>query len=406
MQVESLIAGEVEGGAAMDEKSRLSMCRKIMIDFAGLTGLEPTSRSPRRYLWTDAFAVCNFLELWRKTGEAKYKDLALKLVGQVHQVLGRHRGDDARKGWISGLDEKTGTEHPTRGGLRIGKDLNERPPGERFDEHLEWDRDGQYFHYLTKWMGALNQVTVVTGDFTYNRWAVELAKAACERFVYTTPSGDRYMYWKMSIDLSRPLVPSMGHHDPLDGFITFNRLQALAKKDPEKPAGFDLTGEIAAMAALCEGRDWTTDDALGLGGLLSETYRVAKLVAEGAFHQPGLLLLLINASRAGLESFVGQDPLRYPPAYRLAFRELGLSIGLHAVEKLDRFVKEMKGILGDAKSLGAGIQALMRYVPVGEMIEEFWLDDAHRRSGPWLEHQDINMVMLGTSLLPDTFLSP
>jgi hypothetical protein len=29
------------------------------------------------------------------------------------------------------------------------------------------------------------------------------------------------IYWKMSIDLSRALVPSMGQHDPLDGFVTY-----------------------------------------------------------------------------------------------------------------------------------------------------------------------------------------
>jgi hypothetical protein len=34
--------------------------------------------------------------------------------------------------------------------LRIGKQLAERRPGERFDERLEWERDGQYFHYLTR----------------------------------------------------------------------------------------------------------------------------------------------------------------------------------------------------------------------------------------------------------------
>lgn len=376
-----------------------------MADFVTSTGLEPPSELPHRYLWTDAFAVCNLLELWRRTGQAKHRELALKLVEQVHRTLGRHRRDDLRKGWISGLDEKNGEEHPTKGGLRIGKALNERKPGEPFDERLEWERDGQYFHYLTKWMAALNRVTVATGDFTCNRWAVELAKAACKGFVYTKPSGDRSMYWKMSIDLSRPLVPSMGHHDPLDGLITFTRLQARTEKDPEKCGDFDLAREINIMAALCEGRDWTTDDALGLGGLLSDTYWVAELTAAAAFSKPDLLSFLVNASRAGLESFIRQGSLRYPLDYRLAFRELGLSIGLHAVEKLDRFVREKRAIFEKEHGLYSAIEALMGYTPVGDAIETFWLDDLHRRSGPWREHREINMVMLATSLIPNTFLS-
>ena len=33
--------------------------------------------------------------------------------------------------------------HPplTKGGLRIGKEMNERRPGDPLDERLEWDRD-------------------------------------------------------------------------------------------------------------------------------------------------------------------------------------------------------------------------------------------------------------------------
>ena len=87
----------------MHEESSKTLVAHIMDEFARSTGLEPPGESPRRYLWTDAFAVCNFLELWRRTGEDKYKELALRLVDQVHHILGKHREDDSRKGWISGL---------------------------------------------------------------------------------------------------------------------------------------------------------------------------------------------------------------------------------------------------------------------------------------------------------------
>ena len=95
----------------------------------------------------------------------------------MHHTLGKHRKDDTRSGWISGLDEGEGELHPTKGGLRIGKKLNERKPDERFDERLEWDQDGQYYHYLTKWMHALNRVSQVSGNPSYLRWAIELAQA-------------------------------------------------------------------------------------------------------------------------------------------------------------------------------------------------------------------------------------
>ena len=46
---------------------------------------------PRRYLWTAAFALMNALELWRETGEERWREMAAGLVAEVHGVLGRHR---------------------------------------------------------------------------------------------------------------------------------------------------------------------------------------------------------------------------------------------------------------------------------------------------------------------------
>ena len=207
--------------------SELVPAKALMAAFAERTGLVST-RPPQRYLWTDSFAVCNYLALAGRTGEDAFVDLAVRLVDQVHQVLGRFREDDGRQGWISGLDEHEGELHPTRGGLRIGKKLPERGPDDPFDERLEWERDGQYFHYLTRWMHALDQVARATGDLRYHRWACELASTAHRAFVYGAPlSGSGRTVWKMSTDLSRPLVTSMGQHDPLDGFVTCAQLEEL-----------------------------------------------------------------------------------------------------------------------------------------------------------------------------------
>ena len=103
-----------------------AIAARLMSDFATRTGLSPPSRKPSRYLWTDAFAVCNFLELFERTSDEKYRRGATELIDQVHRVLGRYRDDDKRSGWISGLDERAGRRHPTAGGLRIGKPLSER----------------------------------------------------------------------------------------------------------------------------------------------------------------------------------------------------------------------------------------------------------------------------------------
>jgi hypothetical protein len=388
----------------MEQRTSASLVKKVMTEFARLTGLSPASHTPRRYLWTDAFAVCNFLGLYQETGGKEFEDLALQLVDQVHSVLGRHRHDDHRTGWISGLDEENGGLHPTKGGLRIGKQLKERKPSDPFNDRLEWDRDGQYYHYLTKWMHALNRVTKITGDFAYNRWAMELARTAHNKFVYSPSSGSqKRMYWKMSIDLCYPLVPSMGLHDPLDGLVTYSQLQATAAEDPEQSAA-DLKAEIGDMADMCERKSWATDDPLGIGGVLSDAFRVAQLMVKGYFAQTGLLGDLLDASLAGLEAFARKDSLNLPADYRLAFRELGLSIGLGAGERLPELVERNQHTFGRDHGLRGQMKALKQYEPLTEVIESFWLQSENQGGESWIAHRDINLVMLATSLSPDGFL--
>jgi hypothetical protein len=379
--------------------------RDIMLEFAARTGLSPAGPSPDRYLWTDAFAVCNFLGLYRQTGDEQYRRLALLLVEQVHAVLGRHRADDPRKGWISGLDEEEGQRHPTMGGLRIGKKSGERRPEEPFDEESEWDRDGQYFHYLTQWMHALECVSLVTGDPTFTRWAVELAKTAHAAFAYSPRRGEeKRLYWKMSIDLSRPLVPSMGHHDPLDGFVTYSELHTAVSKLSGQTPQPELRGEIADMTSVCKGRDWATDDPLGIGGLLISAWRMGRLILAGGVPNDNLFEAVINDSARSLDYF-DRSSLNLPADYRLAFRELGLSIGLQAATKLNglagRYPELIQGTHGRSR-----IQGLMRHTGLIETINAFWLAGRNRRAATWTGHRMINIVMLATSLSPDGYLSP
>jgi len=387
----------------MKQNVSLAFVRKIMMEFADLTGLSSAAKAPRRYLWTDAFAVCNFMELFRQTRDEVFKNLALQLVDQVHQVLSRHREDDPRNGWISGLGEQEGKLHPTKGGLRIGKKLNERGLEDPFDERLEWDRDGQYYHYLTKWMHALNRVGKVTGNTIYNRWAVELAKAAHAGFIYEpSPGALKHIYWKMSIDLTYPLVQSMGHHDPIDGFITYHEVKASSgfNKLPE----MDLSKEIADMADICKGKSWATHDPLGIGGLLCDVYRAAQLILFTDFQPIDLPEVLLDASLVGLETFSSMNHLMFPADHRLAFRELGLTIGLKAVKRLEKLIKNNSDLFNNGRAIRKRLKNLKRYKSLIGQIEGFWLEPANRQADSWTEHQDINTVMLATSLAPDGYL--
>lgn len=388
--------------AKIPNRSVISV-QEIMTAFAESTGLSGTERPPR-YLWTDAFAVCNFLELYRQTGEERWRRLALRLVDQVHYVLGRHREDDARTGWISGLTEEEGREHPTRGGLRIGKPMNEREPHAPYDDRWEWERDGQYYHYLTRWMHALNRVSRTTGDPTFNIWAIELAKAAHAGFVHVYPDGSIRMYWKMSIDLTYPLVPSMGQHDPLDGWITCRELQQTAAELSEGQAP-SLETEISDLALLCRGRDWATEDPLGIGGLLCDAYLLVQLILKNSRLETARLLEdLLDSSLRGLDARAGAPMVNLPAGYRLAFRELGMTIGLHAVERIEKRLEEKPEAFAVDPAPALQVKEFRRHAGLSEEIEAFWLDPRNRKVASWAEHQDINSVMLATSQAPDGYL--
>lgn len=370
------------------------LAQVLMEDFARSTGL--TQGTPHRYLWTDAFAVCNFLGLFRHSGDEGFQKLAVQLVDQVHHTLGRHRSDDPRRGWISGLPEEVGQKHPTLGGLRIGKPLNERSASQAADSQSEWDRDGQYFHYLTKWMHALHRMAEATQVTSYRRWAAELAVTAHEAFTYeVSPGRPKRMVWKMSIDLRRVLVPSMGHHDPLDGLITFLELQSY--KPQEVDPQTDLTPAIADLREMCKGKDWGTEDPLGIGGLLDATSRLAFLVAHRAAEDGALLHRVLADTEDSLNHFARFYPLNEPAERRLAFRELGLSIGMRSLEQLGPLIEQ-------EPEIAPAVDRLLTYQPIAEQIEAFWSDPVRRRNPVWQEHGDINSVMLATSLAPGGYV--
>ncbi len=380
--------------------------RAIMEGFARSTGLTDLSVEPRRYLWTDAFAVFNFLELFRQSGDHDDLQLALQLVDQVHEVLGKHHKESEQQGWLSGLDDEQARRHPTIAGLRIGKKMNERQPNEPFDEQLEWERDGQYFHYLTKWMHALSRVSQVTGRRVYCLWAIELAKTAHSAFVYSQAgNAPKRMYWKMSIDLSHPLVASMGQHDPLDGLITFQQLQSTGRQFSDQPEDLDLKSEIADLMSLCEGQRWATQDSLGIGGLLTDASRVSQLVGLYDWPESVRLEALLTDIKLSLQAYLSQNQLHLPADYRLAFRELGLSIGLHAIARMKKIIDVYPQKFNNRDRLLTLLEALFSFQKLQELIETFWLDPAHRKVNSWLDHADINDVMLATTLAPDGFLS-
>jgi len=304
--------------------------QRLMKEFAKRTGLS-SGNQPRRYLWTDAFAVCNFLGLRRKTGDSRFTELALSLIEQVHDTLGRHREDDYRDGWISGLDDQIGENHPTAGGLRIGKKLPERESGEPFDSRLEWERDGQYFHYLTKWAHALDLTARETKNSDYALWACELAHTAGKAFVRINRSGR--------------------------------------------------------------------------SGLLIDATRLAQLNTERASEKGGLILNLLISARRGLDRLISSGALEEPAEGRLAFRELGMAIGLRGSAWMMNKITSSGRLSGIWDDILPGFQGLEEYYSTGDDIISFWLNPENQSNAAWQDNLDINSVMLATALEPGGFIN-
>lgn len=318
-----------------------------------------------RYLWTDAFGVLNLITLSRAQEQLKIKEsqmqsqsdaqpssraqlpsnyfaesdkyltLARRLVETVHDVLGWTRDGRSR---LPGATDS----NPLGGGLRIGK-MDERGP----------DGDGQYHHYLTIWMFALNRLSLATKDPKYNRQAVELAKAIHPCFFVNRKSDRPRMVWKMKMDLSAPLVASEGNLDPIDGYVIFRLLQATAVAQSISDGvgaadGLDQDGEGGVLQEEIsdykrvmqrKGEHFVSTDPLDLGMTLwtvhwfSEREEWAARIARRCFEQICIppfvfvqenpVLTLYSDNLMEINRF-----LERPIKYRLAFREFGTCLGI------------------------------------------------------------------------------
>jgi hypothetical protein len=212
------------------------------------------------------------------------------------------------------------------------------------------------------------------------------------------------MFWKMSTDLTRPLVSSMGQHDPLDGFVTYHELHLAAIQNFGQSPQSGLTAARADMAGICREMSFSTDDPLGIGGLLSDAVRIAQLTIKRGSSYGNLLESLLDSGLKGVDSFKRGNTLKLPAVYRLAFRELGLSIGLSGAELLTVWIRENPDLFGKSDDLQRQVQTLTGLRPFRNTIEDFWTHDTNQEADSWTGHREINMVMLATSLAPRGFL--
>lgn len=347
-----------------EPNQRLTKAKELMQNFLLATGVVG-KRPSRRYLWTDALAVENLILLELKTGDQKFTHCALELVDLVHSKLGKFDKKDKRKGWISALPDEEGKMRPTSGGLRIGKPKLERSKEMPFSMNDEWDRDGQYFHYLTRWIDALLLVGEVTNDGKYYFWAADLCAVTMKSFIKETR-----IPWKMSVDLKRVQINSQGATDPLDGLITLRKVLSAVPEFKK-----ELKPHASILRHLCRNKSWSSPDPLGTGRLLINAHDLKQLSL------PSTQVLnwqeLLAQACVGIDHLLNGKTFNKPVDSRLAFRECALSHGIRVWQKEGSYMED--------------------YIPLAEEIESFWLNAIS--TDTWRDHEDINAVTLSASLL-------
>lgn len=82
-----------------------------------------------------------------------------------------------------------------------------------------------------------------------------------------------------------------------------------------------------------------------------------------------LLISLLDAAHKGIEHFIRSGTLGYPAQYRLAFRELGLCIGLHGLKIVRQILDEWKEEFEQKDTINEVLLRLHRYMPLYEVLK-------------------------------------
>lgn len=309
----------------------------------------------RRYLWTDAFGVLAYTSLAQyyesqgRLDEAQqYKHAADTLIQVVHKCLGSPRSK--KRDDLMTKDTSSPTGHV---GLRIGKVHSRKVT----DYGMSYD--GQYWHYVDKWLLALARSGHVTEGI--------LIAKSCFPYFFDYGNGNipgwgGGIRWKLNVDASAPpsLERARASDDALVALIVFSILQAHRDVASDE----SLEDEIKLLRVALQGyRPRVTDDPLGWGlEAMCDQYlqghprqAALKSLASSALHPSHLSLpfrlygAMIGARIAG-ESVAPQDAVDQLVQLSLKHEARAAAIGVEEHSSINRVMLAMcmlcPGVLG------------------------------------------------------------
>mgnify|MGYP000272676830 CR=1 FL=1 len=307
----------------------------------------------RRYLWTDAFGVLAYLSLadqleQQQTPEKAetYRAAAHRLIHVVHDCLGQPRSDtDKTMQMTKDMASPNGNV-----GLRIGKAHHRQVT----DAGMSYD--GQYWHYIDKWLLALSRAGRVEDG-------CRIGKSVFPYFFDAGPNGDGSqggIRWKLSVDATPPpsLQRAYASDDTLVALIVFSILERQRQNKDSSTVIPSLAPEIAMLEKSLEFyKPRVTDDPLGWG-------------LEALYDQ----FLQGHPRRQALHSL--HQRALHPSHFSLPFRLYGAMIGARIAGKEVAPTSMVNDLIVQSLEYQAG--AIQR---------------------GYEEHSTINRVMLATVLL-------
>ena len=116
--------------------------------------------------------------------------------------------------------------------------------------------------------------------------------------------------------------------------------------------------------------DLKTNDPLGIGGLLADATRTTQLMVSGTVKLPELLDKILRSTVTGIRSYIETGQLSLSPDYRLAFRELGLAIGLKGLKIMEICIKDHPELFTPTHE--HLFKQIKIYQNISQDIDNFW----------------------------------
>ena len=233
---------------------------------------------------------------------------------------------------------------------------------------------------------ALNRFSIISGEIEYNDMAISMAESILAKFMTGTSATRPRIFWKMSMDLSRPLVASEGNLDPIDGYLTYKLLRSTHGVDSSI-----IGKETVLLKKIVDSKvdDYDSSDALDIGMTL--------WTAHWFNPEEEWARRLTRRALACLKVLIQNKRFDGSTARRLAFREFGTALGVNSVV-MGKTVEE--GLYREDELVDAEVRKLPDQICAAWEQASLVPTPTQEMQGRMAELMPITAVVYASTLIP------